>query len=436
MPIDSVWIGTIGIGVFLGLILAGVPVGFSGAIVGLVGLWVVSGFDPAFTSIGILPQSIMSSFSLSVVPLFIIMGHFAVFGGIGAELYRSARQWVGSLPGGLASATVVAGSAFGAVCGTSVAAAAVFTKVALPELEKSGYDIRLSVGCIAAVGTISATIPPSAMMVVYGIMTEQSVGRLLMAGFPVGILTAVLFILLIVFRTRHNPALAPRIPGVTWRERIIGLKAAWATGLVALLVMGGIYSGIFTPTEAGAAGAAVLLVIGLARRRLGWHSLKESLLQAGRTTCSIFIIVVGVLILSQFLAITRVSYQAGAFLAGLPIPPVLILVCMLVLYLFLGMFMESVAMMVLTLPILFPASQALGFDPTWFGILVVLMCEIGLLTPPVGLNCFIVQAAAPHVPLNEIFRGVFPFLITMFVLIALLITFPQIVLFLPNIAHI
>jgi tripartite ATP-independent transporter DctM subunit len=308
----------------------------------------------------------------------------------------------------------------------------VLTKVALPELEKYKYDRKLAAGCIASCGTLAATIPPSALIVIYGIMTKQSIGRLLIAGFLPGFLTAAMFIVQITLRAWRNPALEPAIRGVTWKERLVSLKGVWGIVVLAALVMGGIYTGVFTPTEAGAAGAAGALLIGVTLRRLSRGNLGHALLDTGRTTGMVFIIIVGILIFVRFLAITRVPYDIGTFLADLPVPPVVILIGMLALYLVLGAFMDAIGMLLLTLPILYPASQALGFDPTWFGIMVVIMCEIGLLTPPVGLNIYVVKGVAPHIPLEDMFRSVTPFVLTMFVVIALLIIFPQIVLILPD----
>jgi tripartite ATP-independent transporter DctM subunit len=430
--VDPTLAGFLGLFLFLALIFIGMHIAFAAALVGLVGLWVVAGSDPALTSVGILPHSITAKYVFTVLPLFIIMGHFAFFARFTQDVFWTGRQWVGWLPGGLASATVVGGAGFAAASGSSLAAAAVLTKVALPELEKFKYDPKLAAGSIAAVGTLAATIPPSALIVIYGIMTEQSIGKLLVAGFLPGFLTAALFVVQITLRAWRNPSLGPSVRGVTWRERMVSLKGVWGVVFLAGLVMGGIYSGIFTPTEAGAAGAAGALIIGVALRRLSRGNLGQALLDTGRTTGMVFIIIVGILIFVRFLAITRVPYDIGEFLAGLPVPPVVILIGILLLYLVLGAFMDAIGMLLLTLPIIFPLSQSLGFDPIWFGILVVIMCEIGLLTPPVGLNIYVVKGVAPHIPLEDMFRGVIPFVLTMFVVIALLVAFPQIVLFLPN----
>jgi tripartite ATP-independent transporter DctM subunit len=429
---DPTLAGFLGLFLFLALIFIGMHIAFAAALVGLVGLWVVAGSEPALTSVGILPHSITAKYVFTVLPLFIIMGHFAFFARFTQDVFWTGRQWVGWLPGGLASATVVGGAGFAAASGSSLAAAAVLTKVALPELEKNNYDRKLSAGSIAAVGTLAATIPPSALIVIYGIMTEQSIGKLLMAGFLPGFLTAVLFVLQITLRAWRNPSLGPAVHGVTWKERVASLKGVWGVVFLAGLVMGGIYSGIFTPTEAGAAGAAGALLIGVALRRLSRVNLGQALLDTGRTTGMVFIIIVGILIFVRFLAITRVPYDIGEFLAGLPVSPLVILIGILALYLVLGAFMDAIGMLLLTLPIIFPLSQALGFDPIWFGILVVIMCEIGLLTPPVGLNIYVVKGVAPHIPLEDMFRGVIPFVLTMFVVIALLIIFPQIALILPD----
>ncbi|MEE9202821.1 MAG: TRAP transporter large permease subunit, partial [Dehalococcoidia bacterium] len=323
---DPTLAGFLGLFLFLALIFIGMHIAFAAALVGLVGLWVMAGSDPALTAVGILPHTITAHYVYTVLPLFIIMGHFAFFAGFTQDVFWTGRQWVGWLPGGLASATVVGGAGFAAASGSSLAAAAVLTKVALPELEKYNYSPKLAAGSIAAVGTLAATIPPSALIVIYGIMTEQSIGKLLIAGFLPGFLTAALFVLQITLRAWRNPSLGPAIHGVTWKQRLVSLKGVWGVIFLAGLVMGGIYSGIFTPTEAGAAGAAGALLIGVALRRLSRGNLGQALLDTGRTTGMVFIIIVGILIFVRFLAYTRVPYDRGEFLAALPVSPLVILV--------------------------------------------------------------------------------------------------------------
>ncbi|MEK7848914.1 MAG: TRAP transporter large permease subunit, partial [Chloroflexota bacterium] len=292
---DPTLAGFLGLGLFLVLIFIGMPIAFSAALVGLGGLWVLSGSAPALMSAGTLPYSITSHYVYTVLPLFIIMGHLAYYAGVTQDIFWAGRQWVGRLPGGLASATCIAGAGFGATCGSSIAAAAIFAKVALPELEKYKYDTKLATGCVAAVGTLAATIPPSALIVIYGIMTEQSIGKLLIAGFIPGFLTAAMYILMITLRAWHNPSLGPPIYGVTWKDRFVSLKGVWGVVILAGIVTGGLYGGIFTPTEAGAAGAVGALLIGVALRRLKRHDLWEALLETGRTTGMVFIIIVGIL---------------------------------------------------------------------------------------------------------------------------------------------
>lgn len=429
---DPTLAGGLGLGLFLALVFLGMPIAFAAALVGFLGLWVVGGGNAALTSVGTLPYSITAHYVYTVLPMFIIMGHFALHAGFAQEVFWAGRQWVGRLPGGLASATAVGGAGLGAACGSSLAAAAILTKVALPEMEKYKYDPKLSAGTCASCGTLAATIPPSALIVIYGIMTEQSIGKLLIAGFLPGFLTAAAYIVQITFRAWRNPSLGPPVYGVTWKERFISLKGVWGIALLAIIVMGGIYTGVFTPTEAGAAGALGALIIGLATRRMGRSSMWQALVETGRTTSMVFIIIVGILIFVRFLALTRVPYEISEFLGGLPVPPLLILIGILLLYLVLGMFMDAIGMLLLTLPVVFPISLALGFNPIWFGIIVVIMCEVGLITPPVGLNVYVVRGIATHIPLTDMFRGVIPFVITMLVVVALLIAFPQIVLFLPN----
>ncbi len=414
------------------LMVLGMPLAFSAILMTLVGLWFVQGSDAALVTVGHGLYSSASKYTFTVVPLFILMGHFISTAGFAQDLFWMSRQWVGRLPGGLASAVCVGGAGLGAACGSSTASAAILTKVALPELERSNYDIKLASGCIAAAGTLAVTIPPSVLIIIYGLMTEQSVGKLLIAGIIPGILTAGLFVVQITLRAWRNPALGPPVHGVTWTQRLVSLKGAWGISLVAILVLGGIYTGIFTPTEAGSIGAVGTLIIALAKRRLTRKNLWESLTDTGRSVCMIFIVVSGMLIFTRLMAITRVTYTVSEIVTGLPAHPLVILAVILSIYLVLGCFLDSWGMLVLTLPIIFPASQALGFDPIWFGIIVVIMVEVGLLTPPVGMNIFMVRGAAPHLRTEDIFRGALPFFLSMILVIVLLIAFPQIVLFLPN----
>jgi tripartite ATP-independent transporter DctM subunit len=370
-----------------------------------------------------------------VIPLFIIMGYFAYYAGLTRDVFFTARQWFGHLTGGLAIATTYGCAGFAACTGSSPATAAVMGKMAIPEMIKYGYHPRLAAGAVAAGGTLAILIPPSVPLVIYGIITEQSVGILLIAGILPGILTAIVYALMLQVRVKLNPSLARPLPAVSWSKRFISLKFTWGMLTIVLLILIGIYSGIFTPTEAGGAGATATFLMALALRRLSWAEFKEALLDTGRATVMIFSIIVGVLIFVRFLAITGLTGAFSETVLALEVPSIVILIGVLTIFVFLGMFLELIGMMLLALPIIYPAIMALGFDPIWFGIIVVKMGEICLITPPVGLNVYVVHSVAPDISIHEIFRGIVPFLIMEFFVLIILIVFPQIILFLPSLMH-
>ncbi len=432
---DPTAVGIGGIVIFLLLIFLGMPIAFTGAMVGLLGLWVLTGTSPAITAIGTFPYGIIANHAFTVMPLFILMGHLASSSGFVQDLYWAARQWVGRFPGGLALATTIGGAGFAAASGSSIASAAVLTKTALPEMERYKYDPKMATGCIAVVGTLASIIPPSVHIVLYGIFTEQSIGKLLIAGILPGFLTAALYMLMILVRTTFNPSLGPPVYGVTWKERFVSLKGVWGVGLLVMLVLGGIYTGLFTPTEAGAVGALGAFLFGFASRRLTLRKVWSALLETGRTTCMLLFLLMGVLIFNRFLAFSGVPTELAAFIAGIEAPPLVILIAILALYLILGTFLTAIGMMLVTLPVIYPLSVNLGFDPIWFGILVVMMAEIAMATPPVGLVTYTVHATAPHIPLTTVFKGVIPFNLMDIVAVALLVAFPQIVLFLPSMIY-
>ena len=339
---------------------------------------------------------------------------------------------VGHLPGGLAVATVLGCAGFAACTGASTASAAIMGKVAIPEMEKYGYHPRLAAGVVAASGTLASLIPPSVILIIYGIITEESIGTLLIAGFIPGIVSAFIYGSMIYARVKISPELGKPQPPVPWTGRIKALKGTWGVLVLITLIIGGIYTGVFTPTEAGGAGAFGAFLMALAMRRLTFARLKESLLETGRSTIMIFMIITGVLIFVRFLALTTLPLTFTEFIIGLPFNRYVILCLILSLYIFLGMFLDAIGMLMLTVPVVFPAVTGLGFDPIWFGIILVKMCEICLITPPVGLNCYIVRSVAPHIPLEEIFRGIFPFLAMDILTVTLFIVFPWIITWLPS----
>jgi tripartite ATP-independent transporter DctM subunit len=429
---DPLILGFLGLAAIFVLVVLGMRIAFATALVGFVGLSVIKNMGVAASVVGFLPHGIVAHYSLSVIPLFIIMGYYAFYAGLTDDVFFTARQWVGHLPGGLAIASVFGCAGFAACTGASTASAAIMGRVAIPEMRKYGYHPRLAAGVVAASGTLASLIPPSVILVIYGIITEQSIGALLIGGFIPGVISAAIYAGMIYTRVKISPELGQVQPKASWKERFVSLRRTWGVLLLIFLVIGGIYSGVFTPTEAGGAAAFSAFLMALFMRRLTIERLKESLLETGRTTIMIFSIIVGVLIFVRFLALTGLPSSFAEFILGLQVPRLLILLMILSVYIFLGMFLDAIGMLMLTLPIIFPAVVSLGYDPIWFGIIAVKMCEICLITPPVGLNCYIVRSVAPDIPLEEIFRGIIPFVAMDILTVALFIVFPQIITFLPS----
>jgi len=416
------------------MLAAGVHIGVALGLGGLLGMYLAIGPDAALGQIATIPFSTTNSFTLAVIPLFILMGSLATQAALTTDLYHAAYNWLGRLHGGLAMATTLASAAFGAACGSTVVNAAVFTRIAMPEMTRFGYDKRLSAGCIAASGTLASLIPPSILMIVYAVITDQSVGRLLIAGFLPGLLSAAIYMIGIYVRVRRNPALAP-IPDIqiSWSERFRSLYGVWGVVFLFTLVIGGIYGGLFTPTYAGAVGAFGAFVIVIAKRRFDKRTILETFKDAGVTTSVIFIIVIGGILFARFLTYTGLVVNVSDFLLALELPKYLYLLSFAIIYIILGMLIDPIAIMVMTLPVMFPVMVGAGFDPTWLGVISIKLAEISLITPPVGLNVYVVRSSSP-VPLSleDVFAGVFPFLLLDFLTLGLLIAFPEIVLVLPN----
>ncbi len=429
---EPITIGLIGVGALLILLVLGMPIAFATLLVGFVGIFVLKDWNVAIETVGFLAHPLATKYTLSVIPMFILMGYFAFYAGLTREVFAAGRAWVGHLPGGLAIATVFGCAVFAAASGSSTASAAVMGKVAIPEMRRYNYDRKLAAGVVAASGTLASLIPPSAILVVYAVIVEQSVGHLLIAGILPGIVSAIIYALMLIIRIRLNPNLGPPYPAVSWKERFISLKGVWGILVIFLMVIGGLYLGIFTPTEAGAAGAFGAFLIALGSRRLNWSNFKDSLLETGRSTVMIFLIIIGVLTFMRFLALSGVSRAFIEFVKGLPVPHWTVLMGFLLFYVILGMFMDAIGMMLLTLPLIFPVIVAFGYNPIWFGIIVVKMCEICLITPPIGLNVYMVRGVAPDIPLEDIFRGIVPFFFMDVLTVGILIAFPQIATFLPN----
>lgn len=429
LPIHYGLLGMVALGLLIAL---GVRIFVAAGIVGFVGLWALLGFTKAVGISGHIPYSDTTNYALSVLPLFILIGHLAHQAGIVQGAYRCARAWLGWLPGGLGIATVFAAAGFAAVSGASTATAAVFSRIAIPELLRYKYHPSLAAAVVAAGGTLASLIPPSAIMVVYGIITETSIGDLLLAGFIPGVISAVLYASTIFVRFSWNKNLGEPIRGVPWSERWSTLPDILPIVLVIAVVIGGMYTGWATPTEVGALGAFIVFVMALLKRTLTLRGLAHALLDTAKLTVMIFSIIWGVLIFVRFLAFAGISASFSSWIAALGVSPYVVLLFVLALYMVLGMFMDGIGMLLLTLPVVFPVIVQLGFHPVWFGIIVVKMVEVGLLTPPVGLNCYVVAGVRPDIPLQQIFRGVWPFVIADLICVAIFIAFPGIVTFLPD----
>lgn len=421
----------IGLIAFLLFTFAGIPVAFAFAIVGFVGVVSVMGLGPGLALLGSAPWQWASQGSLVVVPLFILMGQFAFHSGISGDLYAAAYKWMGRLPGGLALATNVACTGFAACTGSTLASAATMGTIAYPEMMRFRYSPRLATGCIASGGTLGFLIPPSILFVIYGFLTSQPVGVLFVAGIFPGLLLSALFFVLILLMCIQNPTLGPRGESFPWRERLSSLTGVWGMLLLFVLVIGGLYFGVFAPSEAGAVGAFGAFVIALSRRRTTMAMFITALKDSLRLTCITLTILIGAMIFTVFVTVTGFPSMFAAWITGLPLSPYAVLVLILLMYIPLGMVLDALGMVFLTIPTVVPIIVALGFDPIWFGVLMVLVVEMALISPPVGMIVYIVQGVT-KVPLEDVFRGNLPFLAMMIVALAILTAFPQISLFLPG----
>ncbi|MBU0767724.1 MAG: TRAP transporter large permease [Proteobacteria bacterium] len=424
--------GIIGIIVLVVLLYSKMPVGFAMGFLGLIGFSYVVNFDAGLSLLARDVWDVFSSYNLTVIPLFVFMGQIAFHAGISRRLYDSAYVLLGHRRGGLAMTTVGACAAFSAICGSTNATAATMATVALPEMKRYGYDMGLATGTVAAAGSLGILIPPSVIFIVYGILTEQSIGKLFAAGILPGILLCFLFLLTIHLRVMKNPSLAPPGPKSSIRKKFRSFAGILETMILFGLVMGGIFFGLFTPTEAAATGAFMTFLIAIIRRQLYWKGFIQSLADTTKISCMIMVIVTGAVIFGHFMAITRIPYTLADYVSSLPLPPHAIIGVIILVYLIGGCFMDALAMIMLTIPIFFPVVQTLGFDPIWFGVVIVLITEMGVITPPVGINVYVVYGVARDVPLEDIFKGVFPMLISLLVCNLLLILFPQIALWLPS----
>ncbi|MBL1421269.1 MAG: TRAP transporter large permease [Alphaproteobacteria bacterium] len=428
-------IGLLGTAALFAGILLGVNVMVVLGLVGALGLAALVGFGASTSLLSTVFFDTTHSFHFSVIPLFLLMGFFAMRAGLGEDLFEAASKWLGGLRGGLAISTTLGAAAFGAASGSSVGTATIFTKLALPQMLDRGYDKSLASASIAIAGTLAVMIPPSALIVVYGILTDSSIGALLIAGFIPGILFALILCLAIWIRVKLNPELAPLDTRTySLKEKVLSLRMAGPLMLIIVVIVSGLYLGVFTPTEAGGIGAGLTFILALIRHRgIKGIEMRETLLETMRTTAMIFAILMCALLFSKFLALSGMTNAVGGFLTGLDVNRWVIVLLVALIYLALGMLMDAPALLAITLPITYPVMMDLGFDPIWFGIFVVLLVEIGAVTPPVGINCFVVQSASDgRVRLEDVFRGLLPFVLAGFVMLILLCVFPQIALFLPE----
>lgn len=427
---DLILVGIAGIALLLALLAFGVPIAFAMAFTGILGLWVLEGAAPTLAQAALIPWEHGRDFLFVTVPLFVLMGQLFFHAGLAGDLYEGLAKWVSRVPGGMAIASVLACGGFGAVTGSSIATVATMGTIVMPEMRRYRYDSRLATGALAASGTLGILIPPSLIFIFYGVMTETSIGALFVAGIVPGMITALMFSSIILIRCVLNPALGPKGPPASWRERAGAIgRLGPVTGLF-ILIIGGIYAGIFTPTEAAGVGCTGVLITALVQRKLSGRAIAAALRSTALISAMIFAIIVGGYVLARFLAVTGLTEALVGLILAAELGRVGFLLLLVVLYFVLGAMLDVFGMLVLTIPFVMPVVLELGIDPVWFGVFAVIMAELALVTPPIGANVFIMRRVAPEVPMEEIFRGVFPFVIGELVILALLIMFPELALWL------
>ncbi len=425
-------IGLLGIVLFLILVFLRMPVGWALLLAGVAGYWYVDGIDTTLATLSTIPYRMVTNYVFTALPPFILMGQLAFYTGLSSDAYQLARRWLGQLRGGLAMATIGGCTLFSAVTGSPVACALTMVGVSLPEMRAAGYDDRLSTGSIATGSILGPMIPPSTVFIIYAFLTEVSLGYLFIAGILPGIMLSILYMITISIWVRFTPALAPRTEETyTWKQRLTGFPAVWGIAFLFLLVLGGIYTGIFTPTEAGAIGAFGVLCVGIGRRRLGWKTFGTALLEAGRTTGTILCLFIGVYVFNAFMAITRIPFELADIITAVPVGALGIMAIIMVMYLITGLFMDCMAVVFITVPLLYPTVIALGFDPLWFGVMIVLVSGIGAITPPYGIIIFAMSGLVKDIPMWTMFRGCFPFFFSNIVGMIILMFFPAIAYWLP-----
>ncbi len=425
-------LGSLSVILLMFFVACGIRVFVAAALVGFLGLAALKGWTAAIGLAGLTPYAKAASYEFSVLPMFILIGFLAFHAGMTRNVFDAARVWVGKTPGGLAVATIFATAGFSAVSGASTATTAVFSRIALPEMLERGYKVTISAGVVAAGGTLASLIPPSGILVIYGIIAEASIGKLLIAGFIPGVLSALIYVFTLIFLFKRNPLLGPRGASYPFTDKIIALRKVMGIGIVILIVLGGLYTGLLTPTETGAAGAFVMLLFCLFRAEFRFANLIDAFMETVKISSMIFAIIWAVLVYVRFLGFTGLPNDIAGYVLGFDVNRYVILIAILLFYVVLGMFMDAIGMLLLTLPIVIPTIIGLGFNEIWFGIILVKMAEICLITPPIGLNCFVVHGVRPDIPLNKIFKGTFPFFIADVATVALLIAVPEIVLWLPG----
>jgi C4-dicarboxylate transporter DctM subunit len=414
------------------LMLLRVPIGMAMGLVGVAGFGYLTSAGPALKIVGHTTMRTVTDWNFAVVPLFLLMGSFATTSGMSRELFRAANAFLGHLRGGLGIATIAACGGFAAICGSSVATAATFSRVAYPEMRRYGYPQSFATGVIAAGGTLGIMIPPSTVLAVYGLITDQDVGKLFVAGIIPGILAICMYMLTISIIGMVRPNYLPAGPRTSWKDRLGATRDVWATFLLFAFIIGGLYGGLFTATEAAGMGAGGAFILGLLRGRLSRRDIMQSLLETTRMTAAVFTVLIGALLFGYFLTITQTPQKVTEFLTALGIGRYGVLALIMLMYLVLGCLMDALAMIILTVPIIFPVIKALGFDPIWFGVIIVMTVELGLIHPPVGMNIFVIKSVIEDVKISTIFKGVLPFILTDLLRLVILIAFPILALWLPS----
>ena len=429
---DLTIVGLLGLALLLALLIAGVPIALAMAVTGIVGLWVLEGASATLAHVALIPWDEGRSFVIVTIPLFVLMGQLVFHTGLAADLYDGVQKWIGRVPGGLAITSVLACAGFGAVTGSSIATVATMGSIVMPEMRRHGYDARLATGALAASGTLGILIPPSVIFIFYGVMTETSIGALFIAGIVPGILTALTFSAIILGRCLLRPELGPKGPPSTWPERLRAINRLAPIGSLFVLVIGGIYAGIFTPTEAAGIGCMGVIVAAALLRKLSLTAISRGLSSTALIASMIFAIIMGGYLMARFLAVTGLTQNIVGVLVDMQLGRVSFLLLLVVLFLILGAMLDVFGMLVLTIPFVVPVVEDLGIDLIWFGVFAVIMAELALVTPPIGANVFVMRRVEPEVPMGEIFLGVGPFVVGVLAVLALLIAFPELVLWLPR----